>query len=85
MPVEIERTPENILLAIWSVNRAAKRRLDAAEASYSGGLHGFAGHHKSEKDQYYRLKDRGTAWLAHYGHMVAAYRHGQLVVWTGAG
>jgi hypothetical protein len=31
------------------------------------------------------LKDRGIAWIAHHGHLTAAYRHGQLVVWVGGG
>jgi hypothetical protein len=84
-PVHLEKTPENIMLAIWSVNRAAKRRRDAAEASYEKDLHGFAGAHKGAKDRYYRLKDIGIAWLAHHGHLAAAYRHGQLVVWVGDG
>jgi hypothetical protein len=83
--VHLEQTPDNILLAIWSVNRAAKRRRDAAESFYEKDLHGFAGAHKKAKDRYYRLKDIGIAWLAHDGHLAAAYRHGQLVVWVGGG
>jgi hypothetical protein len=85
VPVGLDKTPANILMAIWSVNRAAKRRRDAAESSYHSDLHGFAGAHKEAKARYYRLKDRGIAWLAHHGHLTAAYRHSQLVVWLGGG
>jgi hypothetical protein len=81
-PVTLEQTPANILRAVWTVNRAAKRRRDAAETAYGSRLHGFAGSHKRAKDQYYTLKDRGIAWLAHHGHLTATHRHAQLVVWS---
>jgi hypothetical protein len=78
-------SPETVLLAVWSVNRAAKRRRDAAASSYEQHQHGFAGHHRCKKQEYYDLKDRGLAWLAHYNHIAATHRHGQLVSWSGCG
>lgn len=78
-------TPENVLVAVWSVNRAAKRRRDAASACYSADAHGFAGHHRERKERYYLLKDRGVAWLAQRGQLTAVHRHGRLVVWEGGG
>jgi hypothetical protein len=41
--------------------------------------------HKIKKENYYRLKDVGIAWLASRGHLTAAYLNGHLVVWIGAG
>lgn len=84
-PIHREQTPHNILLAIWSMNRAVKRRRDAAEATYEGELCGFAGAHQEAKDRCYRLKDIGIAWLAHNAHLAAAYRLEQLVVRVGGG
>lgn len=84
-PIRREQTPDNILLAIWSMNRAVKRRRDAAEATYEGELRGFAGAHQEAKDRCYRLKDIGIAWLAHNGHLATAYRPEQLVVRVGDG
>src|SRR3954453_5883483 len=40
VPVALDKTPENILLAIRSVNHAAKQRRNAAESSYHSDLHG---------------------------------------------
>lgn len=85
IPATIEITPENVLRAVWSVNRAAKRRRDAASASYENAMHGFAGHHRREKEGYYRQKDTGIMWLAAAGHVTATHRHGGLVVWEGGG
>jgi hypothetical protein len=85
VPTALDKTPENVLLAVWSVNRASKRRRDAAESAYGNDLHGFAKAHKGSKEHYYDITDRGIAWLAHHGHLSAAYRHGQLVVWVGGG
>jgi hypothetical protein len=76
-------TPENVMRAVLTVNRAAKRRRDAAASSYEKGLHGFAGMHKIEKERCYRLKDIGIAWLASRGHLTAAYLNGHLVLWVG--
>ena len=84
-PIHREQTPDNVLLAIWSVSRAAKRRRDAAEATYEGELHGFVGAHQEAKGRCYRLNDTGIAWLAHNGHLAAAYRHGHLVIRVGGG
>lgn len=84
-PAALPATPENVLLAVWSVNRAAKRRRDAASACYSADAHGLARHHRVSKERYYGLKDSGIAWLAQRGQLTAVHRHGRLVVWEGGG
>jgi hypothetical protein len=54
----LEPTPENIGLALFEVNRAAKRRRDAAQKSYTFGAFSFATAHKSHKEKLYDLKDK---------------------------
>lgn len=45
-----------LLASIFAVNRAAKRRRDAAEQRYLATNHGFSGHNRAEKEQLYQLK-----------------------------
>lgn len=63
--------PAQVLRAVFSVNRSAKRHRDAASTHYSDRMHGFAGDKKRQKLFLYGLKDRG---------IVAAYHHGWLRV-----
>jgi len=80
---KIAATPENIAAAVFAVNRAAKRRRDAASNAYETQSHGFARLHSAEKKKLYQMKDRGIAWLASEGHLLAEKIHGSLVVWAG--
>jgi hypothetical protein len=80
---KIAATPENIAAAVFAVNRAAKRRRDAASNAYEAQSHGFARLHSAEKKKLYQMKDRGIAWLASEGHLQAEKIHGSLVVWAG--
>jgi len=57
----------DLLLAIWTINRAAKRMRDLAKNYYLKGVYGLATKRKEQKDHFYDLKDRG---------IVAAYRQG---------
>ncbi|KIL99557.1 hypothetical protein CCC_04073 [Paramagnetospirillum magnetotacticum MS-1] len=81
VPVEVEATPENIAKAIFAVNRAAKRRRDAASATYRRKMYGIAREHAFVKRDYYDLKDRGVALLARIGMAEASDLHGGLWVW----
>lgn len=54
-PLEI--TVENIGLSLYTVNKAAKRRRDAAENCYNSGNHSTARKQKEEKESLYKLKD----------------------------
>lgn len=47
-----------ILAAVWAVNRAAKRRRDAASEHYGNGNHGAAGLAKRTKAHFYDLKSQ---------------------------
>jgi hypothetical protein len=81
----VESTAENILAAVFAVNRAAKRRRDAASTAYSAEMYGFAGHHSSEKRGLYELKDKGIAHLASEGVLACIGIHGRLAMWKGSG
>ncbi len=59
----------DLLLAIFTVTKAAKRYRDAAFAHYRADRHGFATHAQRTKENLYRLKDRGIA---------QAYQEGRL-------
>ena len=81
----VEPTAENILAAIFAVNRGAKRRRDAASIAYGNGMHGFAGLHSSEKHDLYRLKDKGIVHLASESVLICIGIHGRLALWKGGG
>jgi hypothetical protein len=73
----------DLLAAIFTVNRAAKRQRDAAQAYYQNRMHGFAGASKRRKIQFYALKDRGIAAAHQAGRLTCLYRHGGLFLWQG--
>jgi len=49
----------DLLAAIFSVNRSAKRFRDAAQSCYDSDMRGLAGRHRQRKEQLYRIKDAG--------------------------
>jgi hypothetical protein len=51
-------TPGNLGAALFEINKAAKRRRDAAESAYRHRKHELAARRKGEKDSLYQLKDR---------------------------
>jgi hypothetical protein len=65
----------DVLAAVWTVNRAAKRRRDAAQACYQGRAHGFANSHKETKEQYYRLKSQALHYLLAEGKLQVVGYH----------
>jgi hypothetical protein len=75
----------DLLAAIFTVNRAAKRQRDLAQTYYQRGMHGFAGSSKDRKQGYYELKDRGIVAAHGAGRLTCAFRHGGLYLWTGEG
>jgi hypothetical protein len=80
-------TLENVdlLVAIFTVNRAAKRQRDLAQKHYRNGMHGFAGSSRKRKEEYYDLKDRGIMSAHQAGQLSCEYRHGNLFLWRGEG
>ncbi len=57
-PVSLPLTPENIALALYTINKAAKRRRDGAENAYESGIRRLIKMHEKEKFKLYELKDR---------------------------
>jgi hypothetical protein len=73
----VRRPPEKIdlLLAVWVVNRAAKRYRDSASAHYQAGQHGFARYASETKGTLYHLKSQALAHLEKEGHLRVVAHH----------
>lgn len=84
-PVAFPVTPDNILAAMFSVNRSAKRNRDAAQACYRSSAHGLAKYRRLQKEMCYSLKDRGLVFLYKMGVVSATEKHGSLTVYRGMG
>ncbi len=78
-------TFQNVLAAVFAVNRSAKRYRDAAQSCYQSGVHGFAKMHKERKEELYRLKDNAIVHAYRAGFVVAVGLHGSLTVYRGEG
>jgi hypothetical protein len=78
-------TPQNVLAAMFSVNRSAKRYRDAAQSCYQSGAHGFAKTHRKRKVKLYDLKERGLVHAYRADLVVAVGLHGSLTVYRGEG
>lgn len=57
-PEPMDLTVENIALALYTINKSAKRRRDGSQSSYEMNSHVLARLHKKHKDELYTLKDR---------------------------
>ena len=79
-PIEVD-----LLMAIFAVNRSAKRRRDAAIKLYAGRLHGLANESKRQKELLYRLKDEGIAATYLAGRLQYEGHHGGLAIYRGEG
>jgi len=78
-------TPEIILAATFTVNRAAKRFRNASKSCYHFRCHGLASANKSTKDLLYDLKDKGIAWAYCNGVIEPEQIHGRLALYRGNG
>ena len=75
----------DLLLAIFTVNKTAKRYRDAASRHYQRRQHGFAGDASSKKHSLYRLKDLGIMSAHQLGRLSFLATHGNLAVYRGEG
>ena len=75
----------DLLAAIFTVTRAAKRYRDAASASYQSRTYAFATAHKERKEECYRLKDRGIVAAYRAGRITATHTAGPLTEYHGEG
>ena len=75
----------DLLPAIFTVNRAAKRFRDAAQRHYQGSRHGFARDNRMKKSDLYDLKDRGIAAATLLGLLEFSGFHGGMAIYKGSG
>ena len=82
---EIPADRIDLLHAVFTVNRAAKRFRDLAQIYYQGEIHGFARTAKNRKEELYRRKDRGimVAYRDHRLQFVGV--HAKLALYRGEG
>lgn len=78
-------TSQNVLAAIFSANRSAKRFRDAAQSCYQLGAHSVARMNKKRKETLYSLKENGLVYAYRAGFVVAVGLHGSLTVYRGEG
>jgi len=64
-----------VLLAVWTLNRRAKRCRDLAQKYYVYGRHGFAGKMREEKERLYYLKSQALHWLVVEGRLQVTGNH----------
>ncbi len=83
--VKTPATAVDLLQAIFTVNRTAKRYRDKAAAHYGARQHGFAGASKERKQALYALKDRGIVAAHRAGLIAAVGTHGPLTYYEGGG
>lgn len=82
---KLEPVVVDLLAAIFSVNRSAKRYRDAAQKCYALKKHGFARQGRETKEELYALKDRGIAEAFRLGRITPVLRKGGLVEYRGEG
>lgn len=75
----------DLLAAIFTVTRAAKRYRDAAQGQYLSGSHTFAGASKQKKEYLYTIKDAGIIAAYRAGRIQPVAVHGELTVYIGEG
>lgn len=81
----LEAVPIDLLAAIFTVTRAAKRYRDAASGCYEVGLHAFARCNRERKEKLYALKDCGIAAATKAGRIATMATAGELTVYCGEG
>jgi hypothetical protein len=87
-PKRISKKPPEIidlLAAIFTVTRSAKRYRNSAQTCYQYGKHGFASNFRKQKEHLYQLKDDGLVAAVRNGRVQAVGTHGRLTVYRGEG
>lgn len=76
---KLAEDPKMLALALYSVNKAAKRQRDAANNSYSGGAKYLAFYFSQKKEKYYQLKNEVIKKLEKEGKAKLVAFHQQTV------
>ena len=86
-PKRVGKPPLNIdlLAALFTATRAAKRYRNAAQTHYQMFQHGFASTCRRQKERLYQLKDNGLVAAVRSGRVQAVSAHGCLTVYKGGG
>ncbi|MGD0517317.1 MAG: hypothetical protein ABSA26_07250 [Thermoguttaceae bacterium] len=80
---DIPATEIDLLLATFTVNKAAKRYRDSAQSNYYYGQHGFARYAKHTKENLYMLKNKGIAEAYRQGRLSFIGTHGNMGLYRG--
>jgi len=83
--IEIPAVEIDLLSAIFTATRAAKRYRDAAQRCYQNDAHSFAKRNREQKERCYSLKDRGIVAAVKSGRIAATAAIGNLTVYRGEG
>jgi len=75
----------DLLTAIFTVNKSAKRYRDGSQSHYGNKQHGFAGDKSEKKRALYRLKEVGIAEAVKCGRLLLVGIHGGLALYRGEG
>ena len=75
----------DLLAALFTVTRSAKRYRDSAQTCYQYGQHGFARAARRQKETLYAIKDKGLVGAIRTGRVRAVGTHGCLTVYRGEG
>ena len=78
-------TALDLLQAIYTVNKSAKRYRNAAQACYRKKKHGFATKSREQKDDLYTLKDRGIVAACRQNRLSFVGVNGNLGLYRGEG
>ena len=76
---------DDFLLALFVVNRAAKRQRDNARKYYMHEMYGLATYAKNEKEWLYNYKNKGMGYAIKNGLVVYVGHHGELAFFKGQG
>jgi len=75
----------DLLVALLTLTRTAKRYRDAAQTHYRRAAHGLAGFSRETKERCYDLKDRGLIHAVQSGRIVPVRFRGALTEYVGEG
>lgn len=75
----------DLLAAVFTVNRTAKRYRDKASKHYNAGQYGLASHARNTKERMYAMKDRGITYAYRQGLLCVSGMHACLTYYEGHG
>ena len=80
-----ELTVENVLAALFTLNRRAKRARDLASIYYNNRMFGFASLMREEKENIYEIKDNAICFALSQSWLEPVGAHGDFTIYRGGG